>query len=161
MRRSWISVPGLLLAGVALALLPLFGDQSVAQLVVGTMGGMASLGGAWIDKDGTTKIGGTMSLVPSGNFLETPLTTSLTGSAATILNTNTTGRRTSLLIEINTAAATCTFTDDNSVPVLWTAPGITITGQGASINYRDIGLVPAGPIKGICSGAATISVRAS
>jgi hypothetical protein len=132
-----------------------------AQLVVGTMGGMTSLGGTWIDKDGTTKIGGVMALVPSGNFTEAPVTTNLSGTAATVLNLNPTGRRTSLLIELNTASATIACTDDGSVPVLWTAPAITITAQGSSINYRDIGMVPAGVIKCIAGGTATITVRAS
>ena len=151
----------LVLAALTFACVLLPALRTAAQLVVGTMGGMATYGGFWIDKDGTTKIPGHISLAASGNFMETPVTTSLSGTAATILNTNPTGRRTALVIELNTASATMACTDDGTVPVLWTAPAITVTGQGSTINYGAMGLVPAGVIKCVAGGAATITVKAS
>lgn len=162
MRRFWTTIAAIALVAfcVGVGWLMPSGFRALAAMIPGVQGGMTTYGGQWIDKDGTTKIGGSMSLVPSGTFDETVLTTTVSASPATILNLNPTGRRTALFIEVNTTSLTVTCTDDGSVPALWTAPGITVSGQGAAINYKDIGVVPAGAIKCIASGAGSISVRA-
>ena len=130
-----------------------------AQLVVGSMGGMATYGGFWIDKDGTTRIPGMIAQPASGNFTEAAVTTTVGTGSTTILNANPRGRRIALFIELNTVGTQIACTDDGTTPALYAGTAITISGQGAWINYAAFGMVPAGAIICIASASSTITVR--
>ncbi len=160
MRRRLFAAMAGLAAAVAVSSFVVH-EQALAQLVVGTMGGMTTYGGTWIDKDGTTKIPGVIAQPASGNFMETALTTSLTTAAATVLNVNPTGRRTALVIEITSGTGVVGCTDDGTVPVIGAGTTLVISGLYSMLNYSAFGLVPAGAIKCIASVATTITVRAS
>lgn len=134
----------------------------VAGIAIGaaTMGSTARYGGSWIEADGTTRIPAQIALPSSGVFTETPVATTVTTAATQVFAVAPTGRRTALFIELNSVGGVLACSDSTTSPVLWTAPAFTITGQGASLNWRDIGLVPAGPIWCIANGSVTITAQA-
>lgn len=140
---------------------PLIAALAVLVAVSGAaLADMATYGGFWLDKDNTTRIPGMICQPASGLFPETAVTTTVATSSTLILNAAPRGRRIALVIEVNTSGSTITCTDDGSTPVLWTAPGLSVSGQGASLNYQGLGWVPNGTIKCIGSQSTAITVRA-
>lgn len=71
------------------------------------------------------------------------------------------GKRQGLFIQLNTASATLTCTTTGVPAVLNTHPGITISGQGASLNFANLGAVPNTSINCIAdAGSRDITILA-
>lgn len=70
------------------------------------------------------------------------------------------GKRQAAFIQLNTSGATLTC-NSNGVAVLGTHPGITISGQYASLNYANLGAIPNTAIQCVAdAGGRDITVQA-